>query len=56
MKFDRWRLQHVTRERIKRADWLVSRHLGHQRTLKKAPEVSPVACDHEGTPGWANLV
>jgi hypothetical protein len=49
----RWLRKHVTRDQNKRADWLVSRHLGHSRTLKKEPVVAPVACDHEGIPGWS---
>lgn len=55
MKFDRWLLQHVSREKNKRADWLVSSHLGHDRTLKKAPDVVPVQSDRDGTPGWSAI-
>lgn len=55
MCFDRWLLQHVPREQNKRADWLVSRLLGHSRTLKKAPDVKPVCSDHEGMAGWSEL-
>jgi ribonuclease HI len=56
MSFDRWHLQHVKREHNKRADWLVSKQLGHARTLKKAPGVDVVSCEHDGRPGWAELV
>jgi ribonuclease HI len=55
MKFDRWILKHVGRERNKRADWLVSKHLGHSRTLKTPPTVERVECDHEGRSGWSTL-
>jgi ribonuclease HI len=56
MKFDRWLLQHVGREKNQRSDWLVSKHLGHSRTLKKAPPVDQVVCNHEGRVGWSQLV
>jgi ribonuclease HI len=55
MRFDKWRLVHVPRERNKRADWLVSDLLGHKRTLKKAPAVQPVAHDGDGRPGWSHV-
>jgi ribonuclease HI len=56
MKFDRWLLQHVGREKNRRSDWLVSKHLGHSRTLKNAPSVDQVTCEHEGRLGWSLLV
>lgn len=56
MKFDRWLLQHVPREKNRYADWLVSGLLGHSRTLKKAPPVSTASSDHEGWAGWSGLV
>lgn len=55
MKFDEWAIKHVPRERNKRADWLVSRHLGHDRTLKKPPGVAAVDHEGNGRPGWSRL-
>jgi ribonuclease HI len=55
MGFDRWLLRHVSRDKNRRADWLVSGLLGHRRTLKRAPDVDPVSCDHEGWSGWEQL-
>jgi ribonuclease HI len=55
MRFERWTLQHIPREKNKRADWLACAALGHKRTLKKAPDVSRVECEREGRPGWAAL-
>jgi ribonuclease HI len=55
MMFDRWSLKHVPREKNKRADWLVSKHLGHDRTLKSAPSVAIVEHDGDGKPGWSEL-
>lgn len=57
MRFDRWMLRHVPRERNKRADWIVSTLLGHDRALKKAPPVASVEVDEEATgkPGWSQL-
>jgi len=56
MGFDRWLLQHVPREKNKRADWLCSKLLGHSRTLKKPPAISPVSSEHEGWAGWSGTV
>jgi len=57
MRFDQWLLRHVPRERNKRADWLVSNLLGHARTLKKIPPVTPLELGEEvvGKPGWNTL-
>jgi len=55
MMFDRWLLKHVPRAKNRRADWLVSRHLGHDRTLKNAPAVDAVDHDGDGRPGWLEL-
>jgi ribonuclease HI len=55
MDFDRWLLKHVPRTENKRADWLACQALGHDRTLKKAPAVSRVSCEHDGRPGWSQL-
>lgn len=55
MRFDRWWLKHVPREKNKRADWLASGLLGHSRTLKNPPAVVPVAVEGDGRPGWAEL-
>jgi ribonuclease HI len=55
MKFDRWVLKHVPRERNKRADWLVCSLLGHNRTTKKAPAVAVVDSEGAGRPGWSQL-
>ena len=55
MRFDRWILTHVRRERNKRADWLASSLLGHARTLKKVPAIEPVEIKGEGRPGWPCL-
>jgi ribonuclease HI len=55
MKFDRWWLKHVPREKNRRADWLVSSLLGHGRTLRKPPPVDPVTCETAGRPGWSQL-
>jgi ribonuclease HI len=55
MTFDRFLLKHVPRSANKRADWLVSRYLGHDRTLKKEPAVGPVEHDGDGRPGWSEL-
>jgi ribonuclease HI len=55
MRFDKWALTHVPRERNKRADWLVSNHLGHDRTLKKVPGMMTVDYSGEGRPGWDHL-
>jgi len=55
MIFDRWLLQHTPREQNRRADWLVSKLLGHSRTLKKAPDVKPASSDHPGWAGWSEL-
>jgi ribonuclease HI len=55
MRFDRWALKHVRREHNRRADWLVSGLIGHDRTLKNPPAVQPVFFDGEGRPGWSQL-
>jgi ribonuclease HI len=55
LRFDHWWLKHVTRDKNKRADWLVSRFLEHERTLKKEPGIHPVEASGEGRPGWINL-
>lgn len=55
MGFDRWVVKHVARTMNKRADWLVSSLLGHDRTLKNQPSVVPVEFDGDGRPGWSQL-
>jgi ribonuclease HI len=55
MRFDRWTLRHVPRERNRRADWLVCRLLEHKRTLKKPPPVVMVEHDGNDRPGWSSL-
>jgi ribonuclease HI len=55
MAFDRWTLKHVPREQNKRADWLVSRALGHKRTLKSPPALTAVDAGGEGRPGWTHV-
>ena len=55
MRFDRWKLKHVKREQNKRADWLVSKHLGHSRTSKKPPPAPVVEFEGDGNPGWKEL-
>lgn len=55
MHFDRWAVRHVSRALNKRADWLVSSLLGHDRTLKNRPSVVPVEFDGDGRPGWSQL-
>jgi ribonuclease HI len=53
MRFDRWAIKYVPREKNKRADYLVSKHLGHARTLKRPPAVGHVDLDHGARPGWS---
>lgn len=55
MCFDRWVVRHVSRALNKRADWLVSGLLGHGRTLKNKPGVTPVGFEGDGRPGWSQL-
>jgi ribonuclease HI len=55
MNFDRWLVKHVPREKNKRADYLVSKHLGHARTLKRPPSVAKVDCEHAGWAGWSQM-
>lgn len=55
MRFDSWSLKHVRREKNKRADWLVSKFLGHSRTTKNKPEISRVETDGRRNPGWSRL-
>lgn len=55
MGFDRWVVMHVSRTFNKRADWLVSSLLGHDRTLKNKPSATPVVFEGDGRPGWSQL-
>lgn len=55
MRFDRWLVKHIPREKNKRADYLVCQQLGHARTLKRPPAVQPVQCEHEGRAGWSQM-
>jgi ribonuclease HI len=57
MEFDEWSIQHVAREKNKRADWLVNkliRGVEHSRTLKKPP-VGIEFRTGRRRPGWVNL-
>jgi ribonuclease HI len=53
MRFDQWSIKYIPREKNKRADYLVSKHLGHARTLKRPPAVGHVDFDHGARPGWS---
>lgn len=55
MDFEKWSVKHVPREKNRRADWLVTKLLGHQRALKNAPDVDPIDCDVAARPGWSGV-
>jgi ribonuclease HI len=55
MNFSRWTVKHIPRERNRRADWLVTKFLGHSRALKSPPDITPVESNSDGRPGWREL-
>jgi ribonuclease HI len=55
MGFEHWWLSHVSRERNRRADWLVCKLLGHSRALKNPPDLGVAEAAGAGHPGWVGI-